>query len=97
MKNLITAVAVSALSIAAFAQATPAHAAGSAAQISMCADALQSEGLAPADAFRTEFVSIKGASLRTVTMKLIPLAGGIEQFAECQIKRGKVVGAEIKA
>ena len=65
--------------------------------LTLCASALETQGLAPVDAFKTEFVSVKGASLRTVTMKLIPLSGGVEQIAECQIKRGKVVGAEIQS
>ncbi len=93
MKNLIVAIAASTLALST----APAIAAGTSDQISLCASALETQGLAPADAFKTEFVSVKGASLRTVTMKLIPLAGGVEQIAECQIKRGKVVGAAIKA
>ncbi len=93
MKNLIAAVAASALALGL----APAFAAGTSEQISMCASALETGGLAPAATYKTEFVSVKGASLRTVTMKLIPLAGGDALLAECQIKRGKVVGAEIKA
>lgn len=93
MKNLFLAVAASALALSI----APAFAAGTSDQITLCASALETQGLAPVDSFKTEFVSVKGASLRTVTMKLIPLAGGAEQVAECQIKRGKVVGAEIKA
>lgn len=95
MKKLIALMAL--VSASTLGLQAPAHAAGSAEQIALCAEALRTGGLAPEDAFKTEFKGIKGASLRTVTMKLIPLAGGAEQLAECQIKRGKVVAAEIKA
>lgn len=93
MKNLL----ISAAAATAVLTVAPAYAVGTTEQISMCASALEEQGLAPANVFKQEFVSIKGASLRTVTMKLIPLSGGEVQLAECQIKRGKVIGAAIKA
>lgn len=89
MKNLAFA------GIAALALAGPAFAASTSDQISLCASALDAQGLAPADAFKTEFVSVRGASLRTIVMKLIPRAEGAEQLAECRIRRGEVIGAAI--
>jgi len=93
MKNLLIAAAASAIALSL----APAYAATSSEQISLCSAALESQGIAPADQFRKKFVAIKGAALKTITFKLTPLAGGEDQTAECQIKRGEVVGATIKS
>lgn len=92
MKNLLIAAAT-----AAALSVTPAFATSSSEQISLCSAALEAQGLAPADVFKKKFVNIKGAALKTVTFKLLPLTGGDAQVAECQIKGSKVVGAAIKA
>lgn len=93
MKNILIAAAASVVALAV----APAHATSSAEQISLCKSALEDQGIAPSDVFKKKFVNIKGAALKTITFKLLPLAGGDAQTAECQIKGGKVVGAAIKA
>lgn len=93
MKDLLIAVAASAV-VLSFA---PAHAASSSEQISLCNTALEEQGVAPAEQFKKKFVRIKGAALKTITFKLLPLSGGEAQTAECQIRGENVVAAQIKS
>ncbi|MCB2112683.1 MAG: hypothetical protein KDD85_03950 [Parvularculaceae bacterium] len=75
----------------------PAFASSTQDQISLCTSELSTQGLAPADQFRAKFVSLKGASLRTLKLKLIPVDGGDSKVAECRIKGDTVVEATIKS
>ena len=92
MKNLLIAPAAT-LAIGA----APAFASSTQDQITLCASELSTQGLAPADQFRAKFVSLKGASLRTLKLKLIPVDGGDSKLAECRIKGDTVVEATIKS
>ena len=94
MKNLLLAIPAAALLGLAI---TPANATSSSEQISLCSTAIVDQGLAPADAVKVKFKNIKGASLKTVTFKLLPLSGeGDGQIVECQIRGDDVVGAQIR-
>jgi len=90
-KFLIATVAAMALG------SVPANASSTQDQIALCASALQAQGLAPADEFRTKFVSLKGASVRTLKVKLIPTSGGETKVAECRIQGDTIVDATIKS
>ncbi len=93
MKILITAIAASALVLAS----APAFAGERETQLQRCASALDSQGLAATDAYRTKFVKAKGGAVQTIVLKLIPLAGGPSLEAECLIKRGEVTSAQLKS
>lgn len=92
MTKLTAAVAASVLALTA-----PAIAGEREVQLERCAAALDAQGLAAADAYRTKFVKAKGGSLQTIVLKLIPLAGGPSLEAECLLKRGEVTSATIKS
>lgn len=67
-------------------------------QTAMCAAAADAQGIAAASDYRAKFQKSKGASTKTVTVELIPMVAGVEVIvAECQIKRGEVVGVVVKA
>jgi ABC-type glycerol-3-phosphate transport system substrate-binding protein len=67
-------------------------------QVALCAAALDAQGLAAADEYRAKFLKTKGGAVKTVTVKLIPVADGVEAIeAECEIKRGEVTNATVKA
>lgn len=67
-------------------------------QVALCAAAFASDGTAPADQYRAKFVKSKGASVKTVTIRLVPTASeGEAKTAECQIKKGEVISKEVKA
>ncbi len=93
MKNLLIASAAAAIALGL----APAFASSTQDQVTLCASELSSQGLAPADQFRAKFVSLKGASLRTLKLKLIPVDGGDAKVAECRIKGDTVVEATIKS
>jgi len=93
MKNLLIATAAAAFAVGA----APAFASSTQDQISLCASELSTQGLAPIDQFRAKFVSLKGGSLRTLKLKLIPVDGGDSKVAECRIKGDTVVEATIKS
>lgn len=63
-------------------------------KISLCAEAVEAEGLAEVDNYRVRFSS--GAS-RKLTIELIPLDGGEKLTAECRMSRGKVTEVSMKA
>lgn len=93
-----TAIAAAAgFALAAHSLSAPAYAADTADLVDQCVAALDENGVAKAAEYRARFVSAKGASAKTVTLKLTPLAGGDAVTAECVIKRGEVLGAAIKA
>ena len=73
---------------------TPAEASDWAEKISLCAEAVDAEGLAEVDNYRVRFSS--GAS-RKLTIELIPLEGGEKLTAECRMSRGKVTKVSMKA
>lgn len=92
-----TAIAFAALA-AASAFAGPAFASSEAnAQVNLCAAALDAQGVAAAGDYDARFQKSKGSAVKTVTIKLIPIAGGASIVAECQIKRGEVIEAIVKA
>ncbi len=93
MKNLVIAIAASSLALAV----TPAFAGERENQLELCANALDSQGLAALDAYRTKFVKAKGGAVQKIVMKLIPLADGPSLTAECLIKRGEVTSATIQS
>ncbi|MCA8888597.1 MAG: hypothetical protein KDA46_07205 [Parvularculaceae bacterium] len=83
--------------VIAMTAAPPAFAADAAGQVSLCAAALDAEGLAPQADYRAKFVKSKGASTQRVVLRLIPVADGAALDAECTIKRGEVLTATIKS
>ena len=93
MKALLTAFAASALVLAA----APAFAGERESQVSLCASALDAQGLAKQDDYRAKFVKAKGGAAQTVTIKLIPNAEGPTMTAECLIKKGEVAEAAIQS
>lgn len=69
-----------------------------AGQTELCAAAFAADGTAPADQYRAKFVKSEGASIKTVTIRLVPAsADGEAKTGECKIKRGKVISKEVKA
>lgn len=93
MKALLTVVAASALALAA----APAFAGERETQVSLCASALDAQGLASTGDYRAKFVKAKGGAAQTVTIKLIPNAEGQSLTAECLIKKGEVQEATIQS
>lgn len=93
MKALLTAFAASALVLAA----DPAFAGEREDQVSLCASALDAQGLAKQGDYRAKFVKAKGGAAQTVTIKLIPNAEGQSLTAECLIKKGEVAEAAIQS
>jgi hypothetical protein len=83
--------------LALVAAGTPALATDRDDQVTLCASALDAQGLAKAEDYRARFVKAKGAVVQTIVVKLIPNAGGESLTAECLIKRGEVTEATIKA
>ena len=79
--------------LAVFA-AAPAFAADWSEKISLCAEAVQEQGLAEVENYRVKFA--KGAS-RKLTIELIPNDGGETLEAECRIRRGAVSSVELNA
>ncbi len=92
LKNFVAAGVVATLMFVA-----PAFAQSANDQATMCADALEAEGLAPGDDFSSRFIKSKGGSVKTVTVKLVPYSGGDTVEGVCKIKRGEVLSAEVKA
>ena len=76
----------------------PAHA-GSVwdERVDLCAAALADQGLIEADAYRAKFKTGGGGGVKKVRVTLIPKDGGDRLTAQCKIKRGEVVSAELKA
>lgn len=97
MKEILLAGVLALLSTAAVV-ATPAFAADTTTQVELCAAALDAKGLASAGDYRAKFLKTKGGAVQTVTVKLLPTADGADSIeAECQIKRGEVIDATVKA
>lgn len=99
MRQYLTS-GVFALVSAAFILAVPATAFAASVdeEVALCAAALDAEGVAPADQYRAKFVKSKGAAVKTVTVKLVPIADGVEALeAKCRIKRGQVIDASVEA
>lgn len=59
--------------------------------VDLCAAAAVAEGHAAAGEFRAKFVSIKGASVKRLTIELIPYSGDAATEVICKIKRGEVI------
>jgi len=93
MKALLIAFAASALVLSA----APAFAGEREDQVTLCASALDAQGLAKADDYRAKFVKAKGGAAQTVTIKLIPNAEGPTMTGECLIKKGEVTTATIQS
>jgi hypothetical protein len=91
MKALIAAASALALI------AAPALAGERESQISLCAAALDAQGLAAVDSYRVKFLKAKGGAVQKVVVKLIPLADGPSLTAECLIQRGEVTSATIQS
>jgi hypothetical protein len=87
--------AATAFAAAALTMTAPAFAADTADLVNQCVVALDANGVAKADEYRARFVRAKGASSKTVTLKLFPVAGGEPKTAECVIKRGEVLQAAL--
>ena len=71
----------------------PASAADWSEKISLCAAAVEAEGLAEVENYRVKFSS--GAS-RKLTIKLIPNEDGETLTAECRMRRGEVSSVTLK-
>ena len=74
----------------------PAFAATPAEHANMCASALESEDLVPQGDYRLRFVKSRGASVKTITIKLIPDSGDAVTGV-CKIRRGDVIKASLQA
>ncbi|MBI1365317.1 MAG: hypothetical protein GC153_05105 [Alphaproteobacteria bacterium] len=98
MKQLLLA-GVFGVAFAAAIIAQPATAYASAtSDVELCAAALDAQGVASAAEYRAKFVRSKGAVVKTVTVKLIPIVDGVSATeAECEIRRGEVVNAALKS
>ncbi len=98
MKALLSAFAASALVLSASPVfATPAFAGEREDQVTLCASAIDAQGLAKAGDYRAKFVKAKGGAAQTVTIKLIPNAEGPSITGECLIKKGEVTNATIQS
>jgi uncharacterized membrane protein YgcG len=97
MREVLFAAAFALAASAAFV-ALPATAfASESDDVALCAAALDAKGVAAADSYRAKFVKSKGAQVRKVTVLMIPNAGGASIEAICQIKKGEVIDASVKA
>lgn len=95
MNKLVISAAFAAALIAAPGAAL---ATSTADQISLCAAALDEQGLAAAADYRPKFVKSKGGSVKKITVRFIPTTNGAEAIeAECEIRRGEVVDVSVKA
>lgn len=88
---LVSTVAILALPGLAFA-------ADADTQVALCAAAADAQGVASADDYRAKFLKSKGGAVKTVTIKLIPIADSADAItAQCRIKRGEVIDFAVKA
>lgn len=95
---LLAGAFAAALAVSAVARPAAAYASESGDQVALCAAALDAKGVATADSYRAKFLKSKGGAVKTVTVRLIPLADGVEAIeAECQIRHGEVVDVAVKA
>lgn len=95
---LLAGVFAVAFSLAVGAQLSTASASEAGDQVALCAAALDAQGIASADGYRAKFLKSKGGAMKTVTVKMIPVADGLEAIeAECQIRRGEVIDVTVKA
>lgn len=99
MKEMFLAGVFALVSTAAIlALPTTAFAASVDSQVALCAAAAESEGVATADEYRVKFLKSRGGAVKTVTIKLIPLAEDSDAVtAQCRIRRGEVIDFAIKA
>jgi len=74
-----------------------ASAASLSEQISLCKAAIADEGLVDVNDYRAEFVRVRGASAKRLTIELIPRSEGEEMTAECKIRRGEVQKVELES
>lgn len=86
---VVSAVGFVALPATAFASETD--------DVARCAAALDANGVAAANDYRAKFVKSKGAQVRKIELLLIPNAGGESIEAICEIKKGEVISAALKA
>ena len=94
MKNLLISVAAFTAVAAISGQAS---ASSTQDQVALCAAEAQAQGLVPSADFRAKFVSLKGAALKTVKIKLIPTGAGDSRDIECRVKGDTVIEATIKS
>lgn len=99
MKEMFLAGVFALVSTAAiFATPTLAFASSTSEQVALCASAADAEGIAAIDDHRAKFLKSKGGAVKTVTIKLVPLAGDSDSItAQCRIKRGEVLEVGVKA
>ena len=95
MKRFATT--IFALSAASMAFSGAAHAASASEKVSMCVEAIEAAGQAPTDGYSSKMVSMSGASVTKITIKLTPDNGGEPVEATCKVKRGKVVETTLAA
>ncbi|HXI86144.1 MAG TPA: hypothetical protein VNH64_01695 [Parvularculaceae bacterium] len=94
---LLTALLSGVFAAALIAQPSTAYASGT-GDLELCAAALNAQGVASADQYRVKFVHSKGSVVKTVTVKLVPIADGVAPAeAQCEIRKGEVVNAALKS
>ena len=97
MKNVVFA-GVFAAAVAGAAFSNPAFAASEQNdQVGLCAAAFDANGAAPAEQYRAKFVKSKGSAVTTLTIRLVPNGDGEAKTGVCEIKKGEVTSAVIKA
>lgn len=97
MRSVVVSGAIALAAAATLAVPSLAFAASADEQVALCAAALDAKGVASVEQYRAKFVKSKGAAVKTVTVKLVPIAEGVEPItAKCQIKRGEVVDASVE-
>ncbi len=99
MKEILLAGVVgAAMTIAIAGLPSTAFASEAGDQVALCAAALDDQGIASTDDYRAKFLKSKGGAMKTVTVKLVPVADGADAIeAECQIRSGEVVNVSVKA
>jgi len=97
MREVLFAAAFAVVAAAGFV-ALPATAfASETDDVARCAAALDANGVAAADAYRPKFVKSRGAQVRKIELLLVPNNGGESIAAVCEIKKGEVISAAVKA
>lgn len=95
---LLSGVLAAALAAAISLQSGTAYAADANEEVALCTEALDAQGLAGADDYRAKFEGRRGGRVTRVTLRLIPNEDAAESLvAECEIRRGEVVSATVKA
>ena len=96
MSKTVLVHVAAAFSAFALFSAAPASSGEVEDNVALCAAEASAQGLVAAGDHRAKFVKLKGATLKTVVIRMIPAGDGDSATVECRISKGAVTSAEVK-